>query len=68
MADQLLTIAQEDRMTWKPISSAPRVPAPNWCRTCGKRPDDPMACLCPDEFHYKGAILPEPPKETDDGR
>ncbi|WP_426355626.1 phosphohydrolase [Stenotrophomonas maltophilia] len=24
MADQLLTTAQEDRMTWKPISSAPR--------------------------------------------
>lgn len=24
MADQLLTAAMEDRMTWKPISSAPR--------------------------------------------
>ncbi|WP_414613943.1 hypothetical protein [Stenotrophomonas muris] len=23
MADQLLTAAMEDRMTWKPISSAP---------------------------------------------
>lgn len=23
VADQLLTTAQEDRMTWKPISSAP---------------------------------------------
>lgn len=24
MADQLITAAMEDRMTWKPISSAPR--------------------------------------------
>lgn len=24
MADQMLTAAMEDRMTWKPISSAPR--------------------------------------------
>lgn len=26
-------------------------PAPNWCRTCGRRPNDPMAALCLDTHH-----------------
>lgn len=25
--------------------------APNWCRTCGRRPNDPMAALCLDTHH-----------------
>lgn len=26
-------------------------PPPNWCRTCGKRPNDPAAVFCSDAFH-----------------
>lgn len=29
-----------------------REPAPNWCRTCGKRPNDPLAIFCSDSFHH----------------
>jgi hypothetical protein len=25
--------------------------APNWCRTCGRRPNDPMSALCLDTHH-----------------
>lgn len=29
-----------------------REPAPNWCRSCGRRPNDPLAALtCRDSFH-----------------
>lgn len=66
MADQLLTAAMEDRMTWKPISSAPRGPAPNWCRTCGKYWADPKA-ICLDPIHVPAIAHRElNAKETDD--
>lgn len=84
MADQLLTTAQEDRMTWKPISSAPRdgtpiiLYHPEWQvkRLQGGWDAHEEAwrvhgwgcpATQPDLWHPMPP-LPEPPKETDDGR
>lgn len=91
MADQLLTAAMEDRMTWKPISSAPKChdilaygqykpyhgsdEFVGWFIT-GWDPDvqqwlvlghDDVGCfIYANPTHWMP--LPEPPKETDDGR
>lgn len=90
MADQLLTAVMEDRMTWKPISSAPRdgtailaCYAPHYV-TNGFLPVavqwrtyHPNARGNEEWRDSSGAKvraithwmpLPEPPKETDDGR
>lgn len=38
---------------WPPGPGAEAQPEPNWCRTCGRRPHDPVAALCPDTHHRK---------------
>lgn len=38
-------------------------PAPNWCRTCGRRPNDPMAALCLDTHHLPLERLHPQPAE-----
>lgn len=38
-------------------------PAPNWCRTCGRRPNDPMAALCLDTHHRTRERLHPQPAE-----
>lgn len=84
MADQLLTAAMEDRMTWKPISSAPRDGTEIWAYN-GEQgvmrwiegdgwalwiwADDLLSEVDPDPRQPTHWMpLPEPPKEIDDGR
>lgn len=77
MADQLLTAAMEDRMTWKPISSAPKVKAPMYVviAVWESYTTDPYCVWCEDgkfvRWPHKAPPthwmpLPEPPKESPD--
>ena len=38
-----------------------RKPEPNWCPTCDRRPRDPMAMLCADDFHNARTAPPSAP-------
>lgn len=41
-------------------------PAPNCCRTCGRRPNDPMAALCLDTHHRTlERIHPQPAEQAE---
>lgn len=80
MADQLLTAAMEDRMTWKPISSAPRdgtdvltysaIGGYEISRYWRSAPGYWRGNWGDGEYeHFPTHWMPlEPPKETDDGR
>jgi len=82
MADQLLTAAMEDRMTWKPISSAPRDGTDILIYDAGTGSYEVSSYWTDTPRYWDGnwgdgeyehtpthwMPLPEPPKETDDGR
>lgn len=74
MADQLLTAAMEDRMTWKPISSAPRGTLALFCDMSATEVRNSFFVdwmvdgrFCGNRHHTAThwMPLPEPPKEAE---
>ena len=60
---------QSARETLRALAQQPPAeaqPEPNWCRTCGRRPHDPVAALCPDTHHRK-ASPPSAPMGVEGG-